>query len=93
MIAERPVETISQYLKTSEVVSKAKEACGITKPNSEMTDEEIRTVIRWVVQSLPDTSWSNGKAVFGRIGIGLMLFLTLVEFPEFYMRYGLSQFN
>jgi len=84
---------ISQCLKASEVVGQAKEACGITNPNSEMTDDKIRKVMRWAGEQASDTRWNDGKLVFGRVGIDMMLFLTLLEFPEFYTRYGLSQFN
>jgi len=82
-----------EFLRTSELVDQAKEACHITTPNDQMTDEEIRTVMRWVGQCMPDTEWVHGKLIFGRMGIELMLFVTLSEFPSFYVRYGLSQFN
>jgi hypothetical protein len=80
-------------LTTSDIIEQAKKACSIAKPNNEMTDDEIRKVVRLVAQGMPDTTWEDGKLKFGLIGIGLMLFLSLSEFPEFYMRYGLSQFN
>ena len=82
-----------ELLRTSELVDQAKEACHIITPNDQMTDEEIRTVMRWIGQRTPDTEWVDGKFVFGRMGIELMLFMTLSEFPDFYVRYELSQFN
>ena len=78
---------------TGELVASAKEVCSITKPNSEMTDDEIRAVIHWLGKRLPDTSWKDGKMVLGRAGIDLMLFVTMSEFPEFYQKHGLGQYN
>jgi hypothetical protein len=87
------VESLAACLKTSDIIEQAKKSCGISKPNSQMTDDEIRKVVRLVAQETPDTTWEGGEVKFGLVGIGLMLFLSLSEFPEFYMRYGLSQFN
>jgi hypothetical protein len=87
------LKSLVACLTTSDIIEQAKKACGIAKPNSEMTDDEIRAVVRSVAQDAPDTTWKVGKPIFGLVGIGLMLFLGLSEFPEFYMRYELSQFN
>lgn len=78
---------------TTEIVNWAKEFYSITKPNSEMTDDDIREVIRWIGEHAPDTAWVDGKPVFRRIGIGVMSIITQAEFPEFYRQYGISQFN
>jgi len=75
------------------VIEIAKISCSIDKPNSSMTDAEIKTVVRLAAHNTPGTHFEDGKLVFGLIGIGMMLFLTLMEFPEFYVRYGLSQLN
>lgn len=81
------------YLKASEIIAAAKKANNIAKPNSRMKDTEIREVARWAALSTPGTFWNDGKMIFGRVGIELMLFLTLMAFPRFYKRHGLSQFN
>ena len=78
---------------TGELVASAKEACSIIKPNSEMSDGEIRTIVYWIFEQLPDTSWVNERIVPSRAGIDLLLFVTMSEFPEFYQRYGLGQYN
>ena len=78
---------------TRELIALAKKACFITRPNSEMTDDEIRTIVHWIFECLPDTSWANGKMVPGRAGIDLMLFVMMSEFPEFYQEHGLGQYN
>ena len=78
---------------TRELVTSAKKACDITKPNNEMSDDEIRTISHWIWEQLPDTSWVNGKIVPGRAGIDLMLLVTISEFPEFYQKRELGQYN
>jgi len=81
-------------METSELIDWAKANLSIIKLNSEMTDEDIRRVVRWIGLCAVDTIFINGdKPILRRIGIGMMLSVTLLEFPEFYIRYGLSQFN
>lgn len=87
------MKDITSYSNTGELIALAKEACSITKPNSEMTNDEIRTIVHWIFERLPDTSWVNGKIVPGKAGIDLMLFVTMSEFPEFYQEHGLGQYN
>ena len=80
-------------VKTSELVNLAKANLGITKPNGELADDDIRAIARWIGMQAQDTAYINGEVTFNRTGIDLMLFITLAEFPEFYSRYELSQFN
>jgi hypothetical protein len=88
------VESLDEYVKTSELIDWAKANLNIIKPNDAMTDEDIREVIRWIGMCALDTVFLDGdKPIFRRIGIGMMLSVTLLEFPEFYARYELSQFN
>ena len=66
----------------------------IKKPEGPLPDKLIREVIRWVGICAVDTIFVGGdKPILGRIGIGLMLTVTLLEFPEYYVKYELSQFN
>ena len=80
-------------LTTSDLVNLAKANLGITKPNGELADNDIRAIARWVGMQATDIACVDGEVTFSRIGIGLMLFIALTEFPEFYSRYELSQFN
>jgi len=77
----------------SDVVSMAKSVCRIDTPNEQMTDKEIRVVCRYLGSLAPDTCFEDGNPVFGRIGISTMLSIALYEFPDFYDRYQLSQYN
>ena len=87
------MESIGQYLKTSELVDIAKEACHITIPNTRMGEDNIRDVLHWIGKHSPDTRWLDGKLVMGRAAIDMMLFITIAEFPLFYMWHKLSQWN
>jgi hypothetical protein len=52
-----------------------------------------RKTIRWIGIRSGDTMYLDDKPVFGRIGIGLMLTVTLVVFPTYYAYYELWQRN
>jgi hypothetical protein len=79
---------------TSEIVREAKRNNGIDTPNGQMTDDEVRTVIRWIGVTFSDPAGSvEGDIILNRAAVALMLFVTICEFPEFYCRYGLSQYN
>lgn len=87
--SERP----NIFLNADTIIDITKAKCGIRTPNSEMTDKEIAEIMRSIGSAAPDTVWIDGKPILGRMGIGVMLSLTLYEFPEFYARHGLSQCN
>ena len=88
------MENLSEYMQADNLILWAKANLDIIKPNDDMTDEDIRRVARWLGECSFDTIYVDGdKPIFGRHGIGLMLSLTLLEFPEFYSRYELAQFN
>ena len=87
-------ENLDEYLTPEQLLNWAKANLNIIKLNSDMTDDDIRRAIRWVGMCAVDTIFIDGdKPRIGRHGIGLMLSVTLMEFPEFYIRYELSQFN
>jgi hypothetical protein len=87
------LEDIFNCSNTRELVASAKKDCDIIKPNSEMIDDEIRAVMLHLASSLPDTTWKDGDIILGKDGINLLLFLTLSEFPEFYQKRELGQYN
>ncbi|MFC1903522.1 hypothetical protein ACFLW9_01385 [Chloroflexota bacterium] len=78
---------------TGEIVARAKEICGITKPNGEMTSDEIRKVLQWLGEQAPDTTRVNDKPVFGRIGLGVISMVMQSEFPDFYRQHSPSEFT
>lgn len=86
-------ENLNTYLNANTIIEMTKAHYNIKTPNSDMTDEEIGKVMRFLGSSSPDTVWFDGKPVLGRLGIGVMLSLTLYEFPEFYDKHELIQVN
>jgi hypothetical protein len=80
--------------RTGELVCVAKKHNGVTSPNSQMTDDEIRKVVRWIGITFSDPAGdTDGDLLLNGPAVALMLFVTICEFPEFYYRYGLSQYN
>jgi hypothetical protein len=77
--------------RTIELVCVAKKHNGVTSPNSQMTDDEIRKVVRWIGVTFSEPT--DGDLLLNGPAVALMLFVTICEFPEFYCRYGLSQYN
>ena len=73
-----------------ELVEMGKLACDVHAPNSEMTDEDIRMVMRWVGRLAPDCQFLCDKVEYGPKALGLMIFVTESVFPEFYDRHHLS---
>jgi hypothetical protein len=88
------MQNIKDWVTPHEVVYWARANLGITHPNDSMTRADIRRAIRWIGMCSVDTIYiDNDKPVFGRIGIGLMLTVTLMVFPEYYAHYELWQRN
>lgn len=86
-------ERLDTYLLVDTIIELAKARCGIKKSSSDMLDEEIASVMKFLGATAPDTVWADESPIYGRIGIGIMLSLTLYEFPEFYEEHELSQYN
>jgi len=85
---------INEYMTAGELIDWAQANLKIMKPKEALTNSEIREIMRWIGMCSVDTIFAGGeKPVMGRIGIGLMLTVTLLEFPEYYAKYELSQFN
>ncbi len=88
------MESLEDYEPAHEFIVWVKACLSINKENFEMTDGEIRKVIRWVGECSYDTIFVDGeKPILRRVGIGMMLTVTLLEFPWYYMKYELAQFN
>jgi len=87
------MENLNNWLTPNEVVYWAKTRLGILKLDSEMRGADIRKTIRWIGIRSGDTMYLEDEPFFGRIGIGLMLTVTLVVFPAYYTYYELWQRN
>jgi hypothetical protein len=84
------MESEVEVLTTDDLVSMGKVACYVETPTDEMSDDEIRRVVRWIATSLVKV---EGDILLDRAAVELMLFIAVSEFPEFFTRYGLAQYN
>ena len=90
----RDIDESSGYMPSGDLVGWGLANLRIRKPKEALTEDEIRKVIRWVGICSVDTIFvGESTPIIRRIGIGLMLTVTLLEFPEYYMKYELAQFN
>jgi hypothetical protein len=88
------MECNNSWMTPNQLVELAKTNLNIDKPNDEMTNDDIRQVIRFIGDNSFDTIHTDGeKPRLGRIAIYNMLLTTLMVFPAYYRRYELTQRN
>ena len=86
-------QEIQEYSNPSELIDWAKASFNITKPNNELSEDEVSRVVRRIGDCAYDTIYIGDEPRLSRAGIGLMLLVTMMEFPMFYEKYDLSQRN
>jgi hypothetical protein len=82
-----------EYLSTSELVIIAKRRFGIDVPDNEMSDLEIRKVVRFIGGLVSGCKCQCGRPYCHSIDLLLMLIVTSCEFPKFFSKYGLFEEN
>jgi hypothetical protein len=88
------IEEFDESMELGFVVECTKETLEIDKPNSEMTDAEIKSVAREIGQLSEDTTFDEkGQPIFGHKGISWMVTTVLYCFPKYWEKMGLAQFN
>jgi hypothetical protein len=82
------------WVSSSEIVEEAMYDLMIDKPKDELGDVDIKMIMHYIGMCAVDTDISDpDNPRIGLIGVGLMLTVTLLEFPDYYQKYELSQFN
>lgn len=81
------------HLSTTEWVEMAKDLLDIHKPNSEMSNGEIRIVGRWLGQMSACGRCDRQRPFCLSLDLMLMLTIVAAEFPEFFMKNGLAPEN
>ena len=77
------IEVPDDYMCTCVLVDWAQANLNIIKPREALTNAEIKKVMRWIGECSYDTIYIDGdNPRIGRHGIGLMLTVTLMEFPQ-----------
>ena len=84
---------LNGYYSAGDIVTSAMHNLNIVKPLKDLTDNDIRGIIRWIGYRTYDTILTEGKPILGRIGIGLMLSVALMEFPDYFAKFSLWQLN
>jgi hypothetical protein len=85
---------LSEYMTSDELINWAMDKIRLYKPKEKLTDHDIASIMRWIGICAPDTVITQDDFPFiRRMGIGLMLSVTLLGFPEYYVKYELAQFN
>ena len=93
-ISKNILENLNCWVKSTDLVEWAKAHLDIDKPNSLMTNDDIRRSIRWIGDNSIDTVRVYDRSThLSRIGIDNMLLVTLIVFPEYYMKYELAMLN
>jgi hypothetical protein len=82
-----------EYLSTSELVSLAKDCLHIRTPNKDMSDAEIRAVVRWIGHDSACGRCKGEHPFCQSADLILMLVITAVEFPRFFAEHELSEPN
>jgi len=87
-------EIFNESYELGSMVEQAKHQLLISKPNTELTDDEIKSVCRTIGQMAPDTDWNEkGEPVFGWVGVYWMIETCIFYFASYYFRMGLAPLN
>ena len=63
-------------------------------PPEDLTEEQIGNVLQWIGICAPDTFFTQDSFPFiRRMGLGLMITVALLAFPEFYKKHRMSNPN
>ena len=82
------------YMTSEQLLDWAMSSINILKSKDALADHEIAELMRWIGMCVADTLITpDGTSHIRRMGIDLMLTITLLEFPDYYVKYELAQFN
>lgn len=88
------VHSIKGLVTLDELVVVAQEDLGITHDRVYFDDDDIALISRYIGERAPGSRKDeDDELVLSRDGIEMMLSVALTQFPEFYERKELAQFN
>lgn len=94
MDKDRAVAELRTFFTAYDAVDAAKHELGISIHNSLLGDDDIRAICCWVAKQSPDTiEEEDGGLLLMPLGIGIILSVLVMAFPQFYEKYELSQCN
>ena len=85
---------LRDWMEASEIVDLAMVDLCIYKSKEELEDADIKAIMRYIGQWAEENDFTNlCSPRLGLFAVGVMLSVCLLEFPKYYSRYGLSQYN
>jgi hypothetical protein len=76
------------------IVALAMVDIGMDKPRDTLTDDDIRKVMHYIGQWADEYDFTHPYSPrLGLFAVGVMLTVCLLEFPNYYQKYELAQFN
>ena len=88
------IEDLRDWMEVHEIVELAMFDLGISKAKEELVDSDIKKIMHYIGQWADETDFTNPFSPrIGLFGVGIMLTVCLLEFPEYYEKYQLSQYN
>jgi hypothetical protein len=87
-------EDLRDWMEAGQIVELAMFDLGISKAKEDLGDSDIRKIMHYIGQWADETDFTNlCSPRLGLFAIGVMLTVCLLEFPEYYEKYQLSQYN
>ena len=87
-------EELRDWMEARQIVELAMFDLGISKPKEELVDSDIKKIMHYIGQWAEETDFTHPYSPrLGLFAIGIMLTVCLLEFPKYYSRYELSQYN
>ena len=85
---------LRDWMEASEIVDLAMVDLCIDKPKEDLVDSDIKKIMHYIGQWADENDFTNlCSPRLGLFAVGVMLSVCLLEFPKYYSRYGLSQYN
>jgi hypothetical protein len=81
------------YFSTAELVDVARDCLHIRTLKSDMSDDEIRAVVKWIGQHSSCARCKGEKPFCTSLDLLLMLIITAAEFPKFFVKFELFEEN
>ena len=85
---------LRDWMEANEIVDLAMVDLCIYKPKEELVDSDIKKIMHYIGQWADENDFTNlCSPRLGLFAVGVMLTVCLLEFPIYYQKYELSQYN
>ena len=88
------IDDLSDFVTARMLIEMAMYDLGIVTPKEELVDADIKKIMHFIGVWATNTETPGlDNHRISLFGVGIMLTVTLLDFPEYYERYQLSQVN